>query len=81
MKSAASKCALDTRANPLNPCHPAYHLSRGASASEAQARAAQSKPVLDNRSGQLNPNNPEYPGTRPSVQPGKSAPSPSKQHP
>lgn len=81
MKSPAPKCALDNRANQLNPCHPAYHLSRGATVPEAQARAAQSKPVLDHRSQQFNPNNPEYPGTRPSAQPSKSVPSPSKQHP
>lgn len=81
MKSPASKCAQDNRANQLNPCHPAYHLSRGTSAPEAQALAAQSKPVLDNRSGQLNPNNPEYARTRPGVQLGKPAPLPSKRRP
>lgn len=81
MKSPASKCALDNRANQLNPCHPAYHLSRGASVPEAQARAAQSKPVLNNRSRQLNPSHPEYHRTRQSGPLSELAPSPSKQHP
>ncbi len=81
MKSPAPKCALDNRANQLNPCHPAYHLSRGATVPEAQALAAQSKPVLDNRSGQLNPSHPEYNRTRQSDPLNERAPSPSKRHP
>jgi hypothetical protein len=31
----------DNRANQLNPSHPAYHLSRGASPEEAQELASQ----------------------------------------
>jgi len=31
----------DNRANQLNPTHPAYHLSRGASPEEAEQLAAQ----------------------------------------
>jgi hypothetical protein len=33
--------AADNRANQLNPTHPAYHLSRGASPEEAPQLAAQ----------------------------------------
>ncbi|HLK99052.1 MAG TPA: hypothetical protein VK539_00630 [Myxococcaceae bacterium] len=32
---------VDNRANQLNPRHPAYHLSRGASPEEAQRLAAE----------------------------------------
>lgn len=56
-KNNPSKAAQDNRANQLNPTHPAYHQSRGASESEAVDQAAHSKPVLDNRANQLNPNN------------------------
>lgn len=56
-KTDPSKAAQDNRANQLNPTHPAYHRSRGASESEAEDQAAHSKPVLDNRANQLNPNN------------------------
>lgn len=52
-----SKAARDNRANQLNPTHPAYHRSRGASPSRANDKAKSSKPVRDNRSNQLNPNN------------------------
>lgn len=34
-----SKSARDNRANQLNPIHPAYHRSRGASSTEAQHMA------------------------------------------
>ena len=54
-KSNPSKAARDNRANQLNPTHPAYHQSRGASVSDAADKAAHSKPVLDNRANQLNP--------------------------
>ena len=33
--------SVDNRANQLNPRHPAYHLSRGASPEEAQRLAAE----------------------------------------
>jgi len=80
MKSSASKRTLDNRANQLNPGHPTYHLSRGATSAQAQVLARQSKPVLDNRSRQLSPNNPEYHGTRQSGHSVASVPS-SKQRP
>ena len=55
-----SKAAQTNRANQLNPTHPAYHQSRGASFDEAAAAAKSSKPALDNRANQLNPNNEAY---------------------
>ena len=54
--SKSSKSARDNRANQLNPGHPAYHQSRGASPNEAQRVAEHSKSALDNRANQLNPN-------------------------
>ena len=54
-KNDPSKAAQDNRANQLNPTHPAYHRSRGASESEAIEQAGHSKPVLDNHANQLNP--------------------------
>jgi hypothetical protein len=54
-KNNPSKAAQDNRANQLNPTHPTYHRSRGASEGEAVDQAAHSKPVLDNRAEQLNP--------------------------
>ncbi len=52
-----SKSAVDNRANQLNPTHPVYYRSRGASPIEALQLAGHSKPVLDNRSQQLDPCN------------------------
>ena len=49
------KHALDNRANQLNPTHPAYHQSRGASPGQAVDIAAHSDAALDNRANQLNP--------------------------
>jgi hypothetical protein len=40
MKNTSEKQAADNRANQLNPRHPAYHLSRGASSEEAERLAA-----------------------------------------
>lgn len=40
MSKNASKSALDNRANQLNPIHPAFHSSRGASPGQAQTQAA-----------------------------------------
>ena len=54
--STSSKSGRDNRANQLNPNHPAYHQSRGASPSEAQRVAEHSKSARDNRANQLNPN-------------------------
>ncbi len=56
-KTDPSKAAQDNRANQLNPTHPTYHRSRGASESSAVEQVGQSKPALDNRANQLNPNN------------------------
>lgn len=59
-KKSLPKHARDNRANQLNPAHPAYHRSRGASAEKAESLAAHAQPVLDNRANQLNPNNDAY---------------------
>jgi hypothetical protein len=56
-KQPLSKRARDNRANQLNPAHPEYYRSRGASASEAADAPAYAKATLDNRASQLNPNN------------------------
>lgn len=37
---------LDNRSNQLNPIHPTYYLSRGASPTEAQASASEQALVL-----------------------------------
>ncbi len=58
------KHARDRRANQLNPTHPAYYRSRGASPDEAKLRAEHSKSLLDNRSTQLNPNSAAYEASR-----------------
>ncbi|HEY8379402.1 MAG TPA: hypothetical protein VIK91_23080 [Nannocystis sp.] len=63
-KTDPSKAAQDNRANQLNPTHPAYHRSRGASEGEAADQAAHSKPALDNRANQLNPNNEAHQSSR-----------------
>lgn len=63
-KCPLSKGARNNRANQLNPAHPAYHRSRGLSADEAEALAAQAQPALDNRAKQLNPNNDAYQRSR-----------------
>ncbi len=41
--SNSSKNARDNRANQLNPAHPAFHQSRGASADEVPRLAEQHK--------------------------------------
>lgn len=64
MASSDSKAARDNRANQLNPTHPAYHRSRGASPAEASRSVGMSKPVNDNRSRQLNPKDAVYRVTR-----------------
>ncbi|PIE66025.1 MAG: hypothetical protein CSA24_01105 [Deltaproteobacteria bacterium] len=64
MAKSRSKAARDNRANQLNPTHPAYHRSRGASQAEANHSAGTSKPVNDNRSRQLNPKDAVYRMTR-----------------
>lgn len=46
--SKSSNSARDNRANQLNPKHPAYHQSRGASAGEAQRMAEHGKPTPGN---------------------------------
>jgi hypothetical protein len=53
--SKLSKSARDNRANQLNPEHPVFHQSRGASPDEAERMAAGSKPVLDNRASERHP--------------------------
>jgi hypothetical protein len=58
------KTERDRRANQLNPTHPSYYRSRGASPDEAKFRAEQAKSLLDNRSNQLNPNNAAYEASR-----------------
>lgn len=60
MTKSPSKGAQDNRANQLNPAHPAYYLSRGASPQEAQERAAHSTATLDNHANQLNPEHDTY---------------------
>jgi hypothetical protein len=50
--SKASKSAQDNRANQLNPTHPAYHQSRGASSSAAEQRAEQQKPPPEDASSE-----------------------------
>lgn len=64
MAKPTTKSARDNRADQLNPTHPTYHRSRGASAEEAQRRAETSKPVLDNRAAQLDPNSEAYRASR-----------------
>ena len=64
MAKSHSKVARDNRANQLNPTHPAYYLSRGASQPEANRSAETSKPVNDNRSRQLNPQDAVYRSSR-----------------
>jgi len=51
--SKQKTAAIDNRANQLNPCHKAYHLSRGVPSSGAEKLVRRSKPVRDNRSRQL----------------------------
>jgi hypothetical protein len=52
----------DNRANQLNPTHPAYHLSRGASPEEASQLAAQearkSIPAPESGTGPQQPGKP-----------------------
>lgn len=55
MAKRQSKAARDNRANQLNPTHPAYHRSRGASPGAARRNAGVSKPASDSRSRQPNP--------------------------
>jgi hypothetical protein len=55
-----SKAARDNRANQLNPTHPVYHRSRGASVAEGAFLAAHAKPALDNRANQLNSVSDDY---------------------
>lgn len=64
MAKSRSKAARDNRANQLNPTHPAYHRSRGASQAEAKRSARTSKSVKDNRSRQLNPKDAVYRSSR-----------------
>lgn len=42
-KHAVPKGSRDNRANQLNPTHPAYHQSRGASPQEAERAADQAR--------------------------------------
>lgn len=60
-KTDPSKAAQDNRANQLNPTHPAYHRSRGASEGEAADQAAHSKPALDNRANSTRTTRPTSP--------------------
>ncbi len=59
-KHPLAKSARDNRANQLNPAHPPFHRSRGASAAEAGSLATHAKPALDNRANPRNPNNDVY---------------------
>ncbi len=52
------------RANQLNPTHPAYHRSRGASPEAAEQAASHAKATLDNRANQLNPNSDAFQRSR-----------------
>jgi len=63
-RHSTSKAARDNRANQLNPNHPTYHRSRGASEAAAVDAAAHTKAAQDNRSVQLNPNSDTYWGSR-----------------
>lgn len=60
MAKPLSKAVRDRRANQLNRAHPAYYLSRGLSADEAQFLATHAQPALDNHADQLNPNSDAY---------------------
>jgi hypothetical protein len=57
IRKSSLEIARDNRANQLNPAHPAYHLSRGATSREAEFLAAHYKATLDNRAKQLDPIN------------------------
>ena len=64
--------ARDNRANQLNPEHPAYYRSRGATSREAEFLAVHYKTALDNRAKQLDPTNDindasRMPGKRPAL--------------
>jgi hypothetical protein len=54
----------DNRANQLNPNHPAYHSSRGASTEAATDKAGHHQPALDNHCNQLNPSADAYARSR-----------------
>ncbi len=56
-KKSLSKGALNNRANQLNPNHPAFHRSRGATTREAESVPTHTHPAVDNRANQINPNN------------------------
>jgi hypothetical protein len=64
MAKPPSNAAIINRGNQLNPTHPAYYKSRGATHAQALEMAAHSKPVLDDRSVKLNPNNDKYYSSR-----------------
>ena len=79
MKSASSKpsSAQVNRANQLNPCHAAFHKSRGldppaktATQSAANAKSVSSKDANQNRANQKNPFHEAFWKSR-SIEPGK----------